>query len=153
MRWLVEGEPRDEDGLTAVVLSAREAAAVHRQLARACDALEGRDGAISPQLRALRSQIATAASAFVRFRAEPEPEPVEQGRRVSGTSALDDLGTLVDVNEAASIVDVSPEFIRRLVASEVLTSVRTSRGHHRIPLDEVEGYRDHRQRTRRSEIS
>jgi excisionase family DNA binding protein len=155
--WRVDGPIRDEDDLPAVVLTARQAASLWREFARMVDAHDRRDGGVSPGMQSLRAQMAASAAAFrareAEPRAEPRAEPLEQARSSSGTLDLVDLGKLVDVNEAADIVGCSPERIRRLVAEEVLPSFPNQRGHHRIPLDDVEAYRDERSRHKRSEIT
>lgn len=156
-RFTVDGPIRDGEGLEVVTITAREAAAIHRPLARVLDLVDARDGGVlHPVLRELRARIAKAAAEFREAEAMrslpaalPASLPLEQGERGRATSGLDEVGTLVDVKTAAELIGCHGSRVRALIAEGDLSSFK-NRGRHEIPLDEVLSYRDERSRHKRA---
>jgi excisionase family DNA binding protein len=134
-RWVVP-VVLDEHGVPAVMISSAEAAALHRSLARAVDALAYRDGDVPPALRKLRREVSEAAT---RFRmAEAAREVVEQG--TSGPAALDVDGVrTMSTTQAAVRIGCSSRWVRNLVATGQLRASDSGAG-YRISESDVEDY-------------
>lgn len=134
----------DENGVELVIVTGRLAMKIHRITKRAFDRERHDNGGLDPELVEYLEAVTRSREQFERFRAEAKAEAVEQPRPGSGSSAEVDERTLVDVKTASVRLDVTARRVRQLIAEEVLTSIPTQRGHHRLLVAELAGYLEHR---------